>query len=84
MRTCTSLDGVHKETVDGAVRLRQKCAACALTVTQGTEAGQPAGTYSHGNGWKLDFAKNDCLTDCIKTRTQAVGPHAFCDKWGYK
>jgi hypothetical protein len=42
--------------VQGAITLRNAC-GCSLTITGGTETGHAGGTYSHANGYKLDFAK---------------------------
>ena len=54
--SCTSYDGIREDTVDGAITLKKAC-GCSLTITGGTEVGHASGTYSHYNGYKLDFAK---------------------------
>lgn len=63
--TCTSFDGLRQTSVDGAITLR-RASGCALTITGGTEVGHSSGTYSHYNGWKLDFARTTCLTSWVR------------------
>ncbi|WP_424216649.1 hypothetical protein ACN20G_31485 (plasmid) [Streptomyces sp. BI20] len=65
--SCTSFDQLNLDTARGAVTLRQ-ASGCAVTVTGGTETGHAGGTYSHWNGYKLDFALASCL-DGYVTRT---------------
>ncbi|KFA64635.1 hypothetical protein S40285_03961 [Stachybotrys chlorohalonatus IBT 40285] len=65
--TCTSYQGIRTATVQGAITLRSAC-ACSLTITGGTETGHASGTYSHANGYKLDFAKSSGI-DGYVTRT---------------
>ncbi|KAJ1327490.1 hypothetical protein MN608_06817 [Microdochium nivale] len=62
---CTSYDGLYSGTVDGAVTLKGAC-GCSLIVTGGTETGHAGGTYSHANGYKLDFRKNTALDSYVK------------------
>ncbi|MFI1657656.1 peptidoglycan-binding protein [Streptomyces sp. NPDC020472] len=62
--SCTSFDGLRQTSADGAVTLR-RASGCALTVTGGTEAGHASGTYSHWNGYKLDFSPTTCLSNYI-------------------
>jgi len=62
--TCTSFDGLRQASVDGAVTLK-RASGCALTITGGTETGHASGTYSHGNGYKLDFSRTSCLTSWV-------------------
>ncbi|KAI1249389.1 hypothetical protein MGN70_009002 [Eutypa lata] len=66
---CTSYEGVYSGTVDGAITLKGAC-GCDLLITGGTETGHAAGTYSHANGYKFDFRKNDEL-DAYVTDTFA-------------
>nr|WP_078896710.1 peptidoglycan-binding protein [Streptomyces sp. NRRL S-495] len=63
--TCTSFDGLRRASADGAVALKHAVGGCGLTITGGTETGHSAGTYSHANGYKLDFAMVSCLTNHI-------------------
>lgn len=63
--TCTSYDGLLTGTVNSAITLKGAC-GCSLVITGGTEVGHAAGTYSHANGYKLDFAKNTALNNYVK------------------
>ncbi|WP_327164048.1 peptidoglycan-binding protein [Streptomyces zaomyceticus] len=63
-RGCTSFDGLRRASADGAVSLR-RASSCALTITGGTETGHASGTYSHWNGYKLDFSPTTCLSNHI-------------------
>nr|WP_317621540.1 peptidoglycan-binding domain-containing protein [Streptomyces sp. CBMA123] len=63
--SCTSFDGLRRASADGAVNLKHAIGGCALNITGGTETGHAGGTYSHGTGYKLDFAMSSCLTDHI-------------------
>ncbi|MGW2373175.1 MULTISPECIES: peptidoglycan-binding domain-containing protein [Kitasatospora] len=63
--SCTSFDGIRRATVDGAINLKHAVGGCPLNITGGTETGHAGGTYSHGNGYKMDFAMMSCLTDYI-------------------
>ncbi|MFE3072590.1 peptidoglycan-binding protein [Streptomyces sp. NPDC059247] len=62
--SCTSFDGLRQASADGAVTLRG-ASGCALTITGGTETGHAGGTYSHWNGYKLDFAITGCLSNYV-------------------
>jgi hypothetical protein len=70
--SCTSLDQVNSETVDGAVTLKG-ASKCDMTVTGGTETGHASGQFSHWNGFKLDFAMNNCLTSYVKNTFTSIG-----------
>lgn len=70
--TCTSLEGVRQTTLDGARTLRS-ASGCALTITGGTETGHASGTYSHWNGYKLDFSLTSCLTSYVQNTFTYVG-----------
>lgn len=63
--TCTSFDGIRQATIDGAKTLKS-ASGCALTITGGTEVGHASGTYSHANGYKLDFSLTSCLTSYVQ------------------
>ena len=69
---CTSLEQVNSATVDGAVTLKN-ASKCDLTVTGGTETGHADGTYSHWNGYKLDFHMTSCLTNYVKNTFTSIG-----------
>ncbi|WP_353650376.1 hypothetical protein ABLG96_05465 [Nakamurella sp. A5-74] len=70
--SCTSLSQVNAATIQGAVTLKN-ASGCALTVTGGTEVGHASGTYSHYNGYKLDFAITSCLTNYITGNFTSIG-----------
>jgi len=70
--TCTSYDGLRSGTVDSAITLKGAC-DCSLVITGGTETGHASGTYSHGNGYKLDFKKNSKLNSYIKNSFNKIG-----------
>ncbi|MEU6966439.1 peptidoglycan-binding protein [Kitasatospora aureofaciens] len=63
--SCTSFDGIRRATVDGAINLKHAVGSCPLNITGGTETGHASGTYSHGTGYKMDFAMMSCLTNYI-------------------
>ncbi|KAI8630664.1 hypothetical protein F5Y19DRAFT_474464 [Xylariaceae sp. FL1651] len=90
--TCTSFDGVYSGTVQGAITLKGAC-ACTLIITGGTETGHASGTYSHANGYKFDFSKNDKLNSYITNsftrianrgdgypQWQAASGNIYCDE----
>ena len=70
--TCTSFDGIRQTTIDGAITLK-RASGCALNITGGTEVGHASGTYSHYNGYKLDFTKTTCLTSYVHTNFTYLG-----------
>ncbi|MFE9606972.1 hypothetical protein [Streptomyces sp. NPDC006012] len=70
--TCTSFEQVNLATAQGAQTLKQS-SGCALNITGGTETGHASGTYSHWNGYKLDYGKNTCVTNYIKGTFTYIG-----------
>lgn len=70
--TCTSLDQVNDATIAGAITLKN-ASGCSLTVTGGTETGHADGTYSHWNGYKLDFSMTSCLTNYVTGTFTPIG-----------
>lgn len=70
--TCTSLEQVNEESIEGAQALAS-ASGCDLTVTGGTEVGHADGTYSHYNGYKLDFSMTDCLSNYITSSYTSIG-----------
>jgi hypothetical protein len=70
--TCTSFEQVNLTTIQGAETLK-RASGCALNVTGGTETGHASGTYSHWNGYKLDFSKSTCLTNYIHNNFTSIG-----------
>ena len=62
---CTSLEGVRASSIEGAKQLKKDC-NCTVIVTGGTEQGHSTvGTKTHGDGYKLDFARNNTLDSYI-------------------
>ncbi len=70
--TCTSFEGLRQATVDGAVTLKG-ASGCALNITGGTEVGHASGTYSHYNGYKLDFSRWTCLSNYVYNHFTYIG-----------
>ena len=70
--TCTSFDQLNQATAQGAVTLKH-ASGCALNITGGTEVGHASGTYSHYNGYKLDFGKNTCLNNYVHNTFTYIG-----------
>ncbi|WP_296605303.1 hypothetical protein [Nocardioides sp.] len=70
--TCTSFEGIRQATIDGAITL-ERASGCGLTITGGTETGHASGTYSHWNGYKLDFSRTTCLTSWIHSTYTYIG-----------
>ncbi len=70
--TCTSFEGIRQATIDGARTLRS-ASGCGLTITGGTEVGHASGTYSHYNGYKLDFSRTTCLTSWVHGTYTYIG-----------
>lgn len=74
-RTCTSFEQINLSTVQGAITLKN-ASRCALDITGGTETGHASGTYSHWNGYKLDFNPNTCLSNYITRTFTYIGKRA--------
>jgi hypothetical protein len=70
--TCTSFEQLNLATAQGAQTLKG-ASGCALNITGGTETGHASGTYSHWNGYKLDFGKNTCVTNYVKNTFSYIG-----------
>ncbi|MGW0557454.1 hypothetical protein ACWDZ6_25285 [Streptomyces sp. NPDC002926] len=70
--TCTSFEQLNLDTAKGAQTLKS-ATGCALNITGGTETGHAGGTYSHWNGYKLDYAKSACVTNYIKNTFSYIG-----------
>ncbi|GGV10663.1 hypothetical protein GCM10010260_56440 [Streptomyces filipinensis] len=70
--TCTSFEQLNLATAQGAQTLK-RAGGCALAITGGTETGHASGTYSHWNGYKLDYGKNTCVTSYIKNNFTYIG-----------
>ena len=70
--TCTSFDQINSATVDGVITLKQS-SRCAVNLTGGTETGHADGTYSHWNGYKVDFSLSSCLDNYIQGTFTSIG-----------
>lgn len=70
--SCTSFEQLNLATAQGAQTLRS-ASGCALNITGGTETGHAGGTYSHWNGYKLDFGKSTRLTGYVQRAFTYIG-----------
>jgi hypothetical protein len=70
--TCTSFEQVNLMTIQGAQTLKS-ASGCALNITGGTEVGHASGTFSHFNGYKLDYSLSSCLTGYIQRNFTSIG-----------
>lgn len=60
--------------VAGSVALAPSASAVSqASVTGGTETGHAGGTYSHANGYKLDFSHTSCLTSWVHGTYTYIG-----------
>ena len=59
-------------TMQGAVTLKRS-SDCTINITGGTEVGHAGGTYSHFNGYKLDFSPYSCLGSYIRNNFRYSG-----------
>lgn len=69
---CTSFEQVNQTTIAGAKTFKS-ASGCALTITGGTETGHASGTYSHWNGYKVDYRLTSCVTNYIKGSFSSIG-----------
>ncbi|HEY0453488.1 hypothetical protein [Actinophytocola sp.] len=70
--TCTSFEQVNLMTIQGAQTLKS-ASGCALNITGGTETGHASGTYSHWNGYKLDYSLGTCVSNYIQNNFTYIG-----------
>jgi len=70
--TCTSFEQVNLATIQGAQTLKS-ASGCALNITGGTETGHASGTYSHWNGYKLDYSLYSCVGNYIRGNFTYIG-----------
>lgn len=70
--TCTSFEQVNLATIQGAQTLKS-ASGCGLNITGGTEVGHASGTYSHWNGYKLDYSLNTCINNYIQRNFTYIG-----------
>jgi len=70
--TCTSVDGMRQETVDGLIAFRN-AVGLDLVMTGGTEVGHSAGEFSHANGYKVDISLNPTVNQYIENNFEHIG-----------
>lgn len=70
--TCTSFSQLNLASAQGAQTLKS-ASGCAVHITGGTETGHAGGTYSHWNGYKLDFRPGSCLSGYITGTFTYIG-----------
>ncbi|MEO3751464.1 hypothetical protein [Streptomyces sp. B6B3] len=70
--TCTSFEQLNLMSAQGAQTLKS-ASGCALNITGGTETGHASGTYSHWNGYKLDYALSSCINNYITGSFTYIG-----------
>ncbi|MEU0408993.1 hypothetical protein ABZ307_14445 [Streptomyces griseorubiginosus] len=73
--SCTSFEQLNLATAQGAQTLKS-ASGCALNITGGTETGHASGTYSHWNGYKLDYGKSTCIGNYINNNFTYIGLRA--------
>lgn len=79
---CTSFDGIRPTTVSRIVEL-QNAVGTPFTITGGTETGHSEkGTYSHGNGYKVDIKPVPELNSYIYKNFTKIGPTKYQDRNG--
>ncbi len=67
---CTDVGGMQQATIQQVINLSNKCGGsggCGMTVTGGNEPGHAAGTYSHGNGYKVDLRLGTAMDGVIQS-----------------
>jgi len=75
---CTSLECIRHNTVSGLISFK-KSTGCGVTITGGTETGHASGTYSHGNGYKVDISMTSCLTNYIQSKFKKLDSIHWAD-----
>lgn len=69
---CTSLEGIRRPVIEGLIEVRRR-SGCHIVVTGGTETGHAEGTYSHGQGYKVDIVPDECVSKHIQRNGRYVG-----------
>lgn len=70
--TCTSVEDIREETVDGLIAFRD-AVGVDLVVTGGTEVGHATGEFSHANGYKVDIGLNPSVDSYIEDNFEHIG-----------
>ena len=71
--TCTSFSGIRQATISRREDAEERQRLRPCTITGGTEVGHAGGTYSHYNGYKLDFSRTSCLTSWVHNTYSYIG-----------
>jgi hypothetical protein len=61
---CTSLHSIRYGTLMKTIDLKRR-SGCQIVITGGTETGHAHGVFSHGNGYKVDIKRNECIDSYI-------------------
>lgn len=69
---CTSFEQVNQMSISGASTFK-RASGCTLNITGGTETGHASGTYSHWNGYKLDYSLSTCVNNYITRTFTSIG-----------
>ncbi|HVX90604.1 MAG TPA: hypothetical protein VHC20_03130, partial [Candidatus Paceibacterota bacterium] len=67
--SCTDVGGMQSATISQIINIANACPGCGVQVTGGTEPGHACGTYSHGNGYKVDLHPTSGLDALLKSLT---------------
>ncbi|WP_326597949.1 hypothetical protein [Streptomyces sp. NBC_01803] len=70
--TCTSFEQLNLASAQGAQTLK-RASGCGLNITGGTEVGHASGTYSHWNGYKLDYSLGTCINSYVTNNFTYIG-----------
>jgi hypothetical protein len=75
-KTCTSLQGIKKDTIDELVEIKADCSRCDMTVTGGTETGHSVAQngVDHQDGYKVDVAATQSLTQFVENTPSEFQP----------
>lgn len=74
-RTCTSVEGIREETIDGLIAF-QNAVGEDLVMTGGTEVGHAGGEFSHANGYKVDISLDPTVNRHIEDNFEHTGRRA--------
>jgi len=69
---CTSFDQINQTTIAG-IKTFKSASGCTVNITGGTETGHASGTYSHWNGYKVDYRLSSCVTNYITGTFTSIG-----------
>jgi len=79
---CTSFDGINNATLQRVLTFQGEC-GCDIVITGGSEVGHAVGTYSHGNGYKIDIRPSTRIDSYISSSYKPCGTRGgYCDAGG--